>query len=103
MEDSSILLRSRCLSFFQWKTVEELENYRAVIAERANGDLVSNDVRDAYKAISFIMLSDFDGCNNANYFDLETLRRRQVLTPDDEAVIDLFRKVDPSVDRKSVV
>ena len=77
------------------KTVEELENYRAVIAERATGDLVSNDVRDAYKAISFIMLSDFDGCNNANYFDLETLRRRQVLTPDDEAVIDLFRKVDP--------
>ena len=77
------------------KTVEELENYRAVIAERATNDLVSNDVRDAYKAISFIMLSDFDGCNNANYFDLETLRRRQVLTPDDEAVIDLFRKVDP--------
>ena len=76
------------------KTVEELENYRAVIAERADGDLVSNDVRDAYKAISFIMLSDFDGCN-ANHFDLETLRRRQVLTPDDEAVIDLFRKVDP--------
>lgn len=77
------------------KTVEELENYRAVIAERATGDLVSNDVRDVYKAISFIMLSDFDGCNNANYFDLETLRRRHVLTPDDEAVIDLFRKVDP--------
>ena len=76
------------------KTVEELENYRAVIAERATGDLVSNDVRDAYKAISFIMLSDFDGCNT-NHFDLETLRRRQVLTPDDEAVIDLFRKVDP--------
>ncbi|MFC2511279.1 MAG: hypothetical protein ACFNZD_03030, partial [Candidatus Nanoperiomorbus sp.] len=76
------------------KTIEELENYRAVIAERADGDLVSNDVRDAYKAISFIMLSNFDGCN-ANHFDLETLRRRQVLTPDDEAVIDLFRKVDP--------
>ncbi len=76
------------------KTVEELENYRAVIAERATSDLVSNDVRDAYKAISFIMLSDFDGCNTA-HFDLETLRRRQVLTPDDEAVIDLFRKVDP--------
>ena len=76
------------------KTVEELENYRAVIAERATGDLVSNDVRDAYKAISFIMLSDFDGCNTS-CFDLETLRRRQVLTPDDEAVIDLFRKVDP--------
>ncbi len=76
------------------KTVEELENYRAVIAERATGDLVSDDVRDAYKAISFIMLSDFDGCNTS-CFDLETLRRRQVLTPDDEAVIDLFRKVDP--------
>ena len=76
------------------KTVEELENYRAVIAERATSDLVSNDVRDAYKAISFIMLSDFDGCNTS-CFDLETLRRRQVLTPDDEAVIDLFRKVDP--------
>ena len=76
------------------KTVEELENYLVVVAERADGDLVSNDVRDAYKAISFIMLSDFDGCNT-NHFDLETLRRRQVLTPDDEAVIDLFRKVDP--------
>ncbi len=76
------------------RTVEELENYRAVVAERATGDLVSNDVRDAYKAISFIMLSDFDGCNTS-CFDLETLRRRQVLTPDDEAVIDLFRKVDP--------
>lgn len=76
------------------KTVEELENYRAVIAERATSDLVSNDVRDAYRAISFIMLSDFDGCNTS-CFDLETLRRRQVLTPDDEAVIDLFRKVDP--------
>ena len=76
------------------KTVEELENYRAVIAERATNDLVSNDVRDAYKAISFIMLSDFDGCYTS-CFDLETLRRRQVLTPDDEAVIDLFRKVDP--------
>ena len=76
------------------KTVEELENYRAVIAERATGDLVSDDVRDAYKAISFIMLSDFDGCNT-NHFDLETLRQRQVLTSDDEAVIDLFRKVDP--------
>ena len=76
------------------KTVEELENYRAVIAERATNDLVSDDVRDAYKAISFIMLSDFDGCNTS-CFDLETLRRRQVLTPDDEAVIDLFRKVDP--------
>ena len=76
------------------KTVEELENYRVVVAERADGDLVSNDVRDAYKAISFIMLSDFDGCNTS-CFDLETLRRRQVLTPDDEAVIDLFRKVDP--------
>ncbi len=77
------------------KTIEELENYRAVIAERATNDLVSNDVRDAYKALSFIMLSDFDGCNDANYFDLETLRRCHVLTPDDEAVIDLFRKVDP--------
>lgn len=76
------------------KTVEELENYRVVVAERADGDLVSNDVRDAYKAISFIMLSDFDGCNT-NHFDLETLRQRQVLTSDDEAVIDLFRKVDP--------
>ena len=76
------------------KTVEELENYRVVVAERADGDLLSNDVRDAYKAISFIMLSDFDGCNT-NHFDLETLRRRQVLTSDDEAVIDLFSKVDP--------
>ncbi len=76
------------------KTIEELENYRVVVAERADGDLMSNDVRDAYKAISFIMLSDFDGCNT-NHFDLETLRQRQVLTPDDEAVIDLFRKVDP--------
>ena len=76
------------------KTVEELENYRAVIAERATGDLVSNDVRDAYKALSFIILSDFNG-RNSNYFDLEILRQRHVLTPDDEAVIDLFSKVDP--------
>ena len=75
------------------KTVEELENYRAVIAERATGDLVSNDVRDAYKALSFIILSDFNG-RNSNYFDLEILRQRHVLTPDDEAVIDLFSKVD---------
>ena len=76
------------------KTIEELENYRAVIAERATGDLVSNDVRDAYKALSFIILSDFNG-RNSNYFDLEILRQRHVLTPDDEAVIDLFSKVDP--------
>ncbi len=75
------------------KTVEELENHRAVIAERATGDLVSNDVRDAYKALSFIILSDFNG-RNSNYFDLEILRQRHVLTPDDEAVIDLFSKVD---------
>ena len=76
------------------KTIEELENYRAVIAERATNDLVSNDVRDAYKALSFIVLSDFNG-RNSNYFDLEILRQRHVLTPDDEAVIDLFSKVDP--------
>ncbi len=76
------------------KTIEELENYRAVIAERATNDLVSNDVRDAYKDLSFIILSDFNG-RNSNYFDLEMLRQRQVLTPDDEAVIDLFSKVDP--------
>ena len=76
------------------KTIEELENYRAVIAERATGDLVSNDVRDAYRALSFIILSDFNG-RNSNYFDLEILRQRHVLTPDDEAVIDLFGKVDP--------
>ena len=76
------------------KTIEELENYRAVIAERATSDLVSNDVRDAYKALSFIILSDFNG-RNSNYFDLEILRQRHVLTPDDEAVIDLFSKVDP--------
>ena len=76
------------------KTIEELENYRAVIAERATSDLVSNDVRDAYKALSFIILSDFNG-RNFNYFDLEILRQRHVLTPDDEAVIDLFSKVDP--------
>mgnify|MGYP000862644553 FL=1 len=76
------------------KTIEELENYRAVIAERATNDLVSNDVRDAYRALSFIILSDFNG-RNSNYFDLEILRQRHVLTPDDEAVIDLFSKVDP--------
>ena len=76
------------------KTIEELENYRAVIAERATSDLVSNDVRDAYKALSFIILSDFNG-RNSNYFDLEILRQRHALAPDDEAVIDLFSKVDP--------
>ena len=76
-------------------TVEELENYRAVIAERATGELVSDYVGDACQAISFIMLADFDGYD-LNCFDLETLRRRRVLTADDEAVVELFRQVHPN-------
>ena len=76
-------------------TVEELENYRAVIAERATGDLVSDDVGDACQAISFIMLADFDGYD-LSCFDLETLRQRQVLTADEEAVVELFRQIHPT-------
>ncbi len=77
------------------RTVEELENYRAVIAERATGELVSDYVGDACQAISFIMLADFDGYD-LNCFDLKTLRRRRVLTADDEAVVELFRQVHPN-------
>ena len=77
------------------RTVEELENYRAVIAERATGELVSDYVGDACQAISFIMLADFDGYD-LNCFDLKTLRRRRVLTADDEAVVKLFRQVHPN-------
>ena len=76
-------------------TVEELENYRAVITERATSDLTSDYVGDACRAISFIMLADFDGYD-LSCFDLETLRQRQVLTADDEAVVELFRQVRPT-------
>lgn len=76
-------------------TVEELKNYRAVIAERATGDLVSDYVGDACQAASFIMLADFDGYD-LSCFDLETLRQRQVLTADDEAVVELFRQIHPT-------
>ena len=41
------------------------------------------------------MLADFDGYD-LNCFDLETLRRRRVLTADDEAVVELFRQVHPN-------
>ncbi len=76
------------------KTIEELENYRAVIAERATGDLVSNYVGDACRAISFIMLADFDGYD-LSCFDLDTLGHRHVLSPDDVAVINLFCQINP--------
>ena len=76
-------------------TVEELENYRAVITERATGELISEYVGDACQAVSFIMLADFDGYD-LSCFDLETLRRRQVLTTDDEAVVELFRQIHPT-------
>ncbi len=41
------------------------------------------------------MLADFDGYD-LSCFDLETLRRRQVLTTDDEAVVELFRQIHPT-------
>ena len=41
------------------------------------------------------MLADFDGYD-LSCFDLETLRQHQVLTADDEAVIELFRQVHPT-------
>ena len=88
----NLVLRTR--NKFGIKTVEELKNYRAVIAERATGDLVSNYVGDACRAISFIMLSDFDGYD-LSCFDLDTLGRRHVLSPDDVAVINLFCQINP--------
>ena len=92
---NSLNLVLRTKNRYSIRTVEELENYRAVIAERATGELVSDYVGDACQAISFIMLADFDGYD-LNCFDLETLRRRQVLTADDEAVVELFRQVRPT-------
>ena len=85
----------RTCNRYDIRTVEELENYRAVIAERATSELVSDYVGDACQAISFIMLADFDGYD-LNCFDLKTLRRRRVLTADDEAVVELFRQVHPN-------
>ena len=92
---NSLNLVLRTKNRYSIRTVEELENYRAVIAERATGELVSDYVGDACRAISFIMLADFDGYD-LSCFDLETLRQRQVLTADDEAVIELFRRVHPT-------
>ena len=88
----NLVLRTR--NKFGIKTVEELKNYRAVVAERATGDLVSNYVGDACRAISFIMLSDFDGYD-LSCFDLDTLGHRHVLSPDDVAVINLFCQINP--------
>ncbi len=88
----NLVLRTR--NKFGIKTVEELKNYRAVIAERATGDLVSNYVGDACRAISFIMLSDFDGYD-LSCFDLDTLGHCHVLGPDDVAVINLFCQINP--------
>ena len=92
---NSLNLVLRTHNQYNIKSVEELKNYRAVIAERATGELVSDYVGDACQAISFIMLADFDGYD-LSCFDLETLRQHQVLTADDEAVIELFRQVHPT-------
>ena len=92
---NSLNLVLRTKNQYNIKSVEELRNYRAVIAERATNDLTSDYVGDACQAISFIMLADFDGYD-LSCFDLETLRQHQVLTADDEAVIELFRRVHPT-------
>ena len=92
---NSLNLVLRTKNQYNIKSVEELRNYRAVIAERATSDLTSDYVGDACQAISFIMLADFDGYD-LSCFDLETLRQHQVLTADDEAVIELFRQVHPT-------
>ena len=92
---NSLNLVLRTHNQYNIKSVEELRNYRAVIAERATSDLTSDYVGDACRAISFIMLADFDGYD-LSCFDLETLRQHQVLTADDEAVIELFRQVHPT-------
>ena len=92
---NSLNLVLRTKNQYNIKSVEELKNYRAVIAERATSDLTSDYVGDACRAISFIMLADFDGYD-LSCFDLETLRQHQVLTADDEAVIELFRQVHPT-------
>jgi len=92
---NSLNLVLRTHNQYDIKSVEELRNYRAVIAERATSDLTSDYVGDACRAISFIMLADFDGYD-LSCFDLETLRQHQVLTADDEAVIELFRQVHPT-------
>jgi len=92
---NSLNLVLRTHNQYNIKSVEELKNYRAVIAERATSDLTSDYVGDACRAISFIMLADFDGYD-LSCFDLETLRQHQVLTADDEVVIELFRQVHPT-------
>ncbi len=92
---NSLNLVLRTKNQYNIKSVEELRNYRAVIAERATSDLTSDYVGDACQAISFIMLADFYGYD-LSCFDLETLRQHQVLTADDEAVIELFRQVHPT-------
>ncbi len=92
---NSLNLVLRTHNQYSIKSVEELKNYRAVIAERATSDLTRDYVGDACRAISFIMLADFDGYD-LSCFDLETLRQHQVLTADDEAVIELFRQVHPT-------
>ncbi|RYC75813.1 hypothetical protein [Candidatus Nanoperiomorbus periodonticus] len=92
---NSLNLVLRTHNQYNIKSVEELKNYRAVIAERATSDLTSDYVGDACRAISFIMLADFDGYD-LSCFDLEALRQHQVLTADDEAVIELFRQVHPT-------
>lgn len=85
----------RTCNRYDIRTVEELENYRAVIAERATSDLVSDDVRDACGAISFIMLPDLDGYD-LSCFDLNALGRRHIFSPDDVATINLYRRISPT-------
>ncbi len=92
-QDSLNIVLRTC-NRYDIRTVEELENYRAVIAERATSDLVSNYVGDACRAISFIMLADFDGYD-LSCFDLDTLGHCHALGPDDVAVINLFCQINP--------
>ena len=93
-QDSLNIVLRTC-NRYDIRTVEELENYRAVVAERATSDLVSDDVRDACGAISFIMLPDLDGYD-LSCFDLNALGHRHIFSPDDVATINLYRQISPT-------
>ena len=93
-QDSLNIVLRTC-NRYDIRTVEELENYRAVVAERATSDLVSDDVRDACGAISFIMLPDLDGYD-LSCFDLNALGHRHIFSPDDVATINLYRRISPT-------
>ena len=93
-QDSLNIVLRTC-NRYDIRTVEELENYRAVVAERATSDLVSDDVGDACGAISFIMLPDLDGYD-LSCFDLNALGHRHIFSPDDVATINLYRQISPT-------